>query len=196
MENNPLIRTDPSGHIWETIADIIGIGWSAVDFWNKPSWSNAGYLAWDVGAAFIPFIPGSYVAKGSKIFMNLDKAAAKTLKVAESSKVVNALKNFNSINKKFGNVEVKLDKANMTHILERHTFDYWGGVSKADNTFFDPKMSVSDIKDLINRALNASSDKIKSYKGGSMQWTVELDGVKYQIGLDKYHVGQFHPVVK
>ncbi|WP_158594070.1 RHS repeat-associated core domain-containing protein [Cohnella faecalis] len=32
--NNPLIYSDPSGHFWETIVDVMSIGWSAVDLWN------------------------------------------------------------------------------------------------------------------------------------------------------------------
>jgi RHS repeat-associated protein len=63
--NNPLRYKDPSGNIpVETIADVLSIGYSGFNLWKNPSWSNAGYLAWDVGAALIPYVPGSYVAKG------------------------------------------------------------------------------------------------------------------------------------
>lgn len=65
--NNPLRYIDPSGHFWETIADVLSVGWSAVDFWNDPSWSNAGFLAWDIAAAIVPFAPGSYVVKVGKL---------------------------------------------------------------------------------------------------------------------------------
>ncbi|MFC5401490.1 RHS repeat domain-containing protein [Cohnella soli] len=74
--NNPLIYTDPTGHFWETIADIISIGWSAVDFWKDPSWSNAGYLAWDIAAAIVPFAPGSYVLKVGKLTFKSGEEAA------------------------------------------------------------------------------------------------------------------------
>lgn len=62
--NNPLTRVDPSGHFWETLLDVISIAWSAYDLWDDPSWANAGFLVWDVGATLIPFVPGSYAAKG------------------------------------------------------------------------------------------------------------------------------------
>ncbi len=33
---------------------------------DDPSWINAGYLFWDVGSAFLPFVPGSYAVKAVK----------------------------------------------------------------------------------------------------------------------------------
>jgi RHS repeat-associated protein len=69
--NNPIMYHDPSGYIIETIFDVGGIIWSLYDFIIKPSWANFGSLAWDVGAAFIPFVPGSYTAKGVKLTAKL-----------------------------------------------------------------------------------------------------------------------------
>ena len=66
-DNNSVMRVDHGGDIWETILDIAGIVWSAWDLITKPSWANLGYLAWDVGAALVPFAPGSYTAKGAKL---------------------------------------------------------------------------------------------------------------------------------
>ena len=71
--NNPINYVDPTGHAIETILDIASLGYSAVQFASKPSWRTAGSLLWDIGASFIPFLPGSYVKKGAKI----------TLKVAD-----------------------------------------------------------------------------------------------------------------
>ena len=42
--------------------------------WNDPSWANLGFLLWDVGATVLPFVPGSYTAKGGKLLI---KAASK-----------------------------------------------------------------------------------------------------------------------
>jgi hypothetical protein len=65
---NPVKFNDPSGHIpVETVADFIDIGWSAYDLWNEPSWGNAGLLLWSVGATFIPYVPGAWVAKIGKV---------------------------------------------------------------------------------------------------------------------------------
>lgn len=74
--NNPVGRVDADGQAVETIADIASIGWSTYDLIKNPSWANVGYLAWDVGATVVPFVPGSYTSKGAKI-------AAKGAKVAK-----------------------------------------------------------------------------------------------------------------
>jgi RHS repeat-associated protein len=62
--NNPVSITDPSGLIIETIADIIGIAWDIWDIAHDPTnpWAWGG-LVWSVVATFVPFLPGSYVAK-------------------------------------------------------------------------------------------------------------------------------------
>ena len=70
--NNPLIYRDPSGHVVETLIDIASIGWSAYDLYKNPSWKNAGFLLWDIGAALLPFLPGSYTAKGVNLLMKAD----------------------------------------------------------------------------------------------------------------------------
>ncbi len=81
--NNPVGRADADGEILETIADIASIGWSTYDLIKNPSWANVGYLAWDVGATAVPFVPGSYTAKGVKI-------ASKGIKAAKGAKAAKA----------------------------------------------------------------------------------------------------------
>ncbi len=71
--NNPVNFVDPTGHAIETVLDIASLGYSVAQFVSKPSWRTVGSLLWDVGATFIPFLPGSYVKNGAKI----------TLKVAD-----------------------------------------------------------------------------------------------------------------
>jgi hypothetical protein len=66
---------DPSGNVpVETIADIASISWSFKELVKNPSWANAGFLLWDVGATFVPYAPGSYVAKGLKAAGKADDA--------------------------------------------------------------------------------------------------------------------------
>ncbi|MPW26723.1 DNRLRE domain-containing protein [Alkalibaculum sp. M08DMB] len=71
--NNPINRVDPSGYIIETIIDIASIGWSLNDLAKNPSWVNLGFLAWDVGATVLPFIPGSYTYKSAKLVKGVSK---------------------------------------------------------------------------------------------------------------------------
>lgn len=76
--NNPIGSIDPSGHFIETALDLASIGWSIYDLATKPSWQAVGSLVWDVGAAFIPFVPGSYTAKGLSKVKKASVAARKT----------------------------------------------------------------------------------------------------------------------
>lgn len=72
--NNPVMYMDPSGNVVETVIDIASLGWSFIDLIKDPSWINLGFLAWDIAAVFVPFVPGSYAAKGCK---KLIKVASK-----------------------------------------------------------------------------------------------------------------------
>jgi RHS repeat-associated protein len=64
--NNPLKYTDPSGHWFDLAIEVFSIGFDIQQLISDPSWGNAGYLALDVGLAFIPFVPGitGVTAKG------------------------------------------------------------------------------------------------------------------------------------
>lgn len=77
--------------------------------------------------------------------------------VAPASRVTNALKNFSTLNFRAGSNPVKLTKSRMKHILERHHPQYWNGTETATQSFFNPKMSVSDVRSLIHGALKKYS---------------------------------------
>lgn len=81
-DNNLVNCSDTGGTAWEAIVDIASIGWSAWDLIREPSWANIGYLAWDIGSAVVPFVPGSYVARGAKI---VSKGVTKAGKVVGKS---------------------------------------------------------------------------------------------------------------
>lgn len=80
----------PTGAIWETALDIGGIAWSLYDLIAEPSLSNVVFLAWDVGATLLPFVPGSYTAKAAKLTA---KAASKADDVVDVAKTASSLKN-------------------------------------------------------------------------------------------------------
>ena len=69
--DNPVNYVDPSGHWIDTVLDVASLGYSIKEFTSNPSWSKFGYLLWDVGATFIPFVPGSYSRKGAKITLKI-----------------------------------------------------------------------------------------------------------------------------
>ncbi len=80
--NNPLIYHDPTGHVVDTVLDVVSVGFSLYDMITDPSWENALYLLWDVASVCIPFVPGSYVAKAvkytSKFIKGMDNAFGAT----------------------------------------------------------------------------------------------------------------------
>ena len=69
--DNPVNYVDPSGHWIDTVLDVASLGYSIKEFTSNPSWSKFGYLLWDVGATFIPFVPDSYSRKGAKITLKI-----------------------------------------------------------------------------------------------------------------------------
>jgi RHS repeat-associated protein len=95
--NNPVMNADPSGNVIETVIDIASVAWSFADLVDDPSWINLGFLAWDVASVFIPFVPGSYAAKGTKKLLKIASKAddfkdATYLTVGAYSKVKKLLK--------------------------------------------------------------------------------------------------------
>lgn len=90
--NNPVMYADASGNVVETVIDIASIAVSTVDMIKKPSWINLGFLAWDVASVFIPFVPGSYTAKGGKRLLKVankvqDFKTAKYMTIGSYGKV-------------------------------------------------------------------------------------------------------------
>jgi RHS repeat-associated protein len=71
--NNPVMNIDPSGMIFETLLDLASIGYSTYQLIKNPTWKTAGYLIWDIAATAIPVVPGSYVLKGGKLLVNIQK---------------------------------------------------------------------------------------------------------------------------
>jgi len=65
--NDPVNYYDPSGYAWETVFDIGFAIWSLIDFIKDPTWANAGWLALDVVALVVPFLPA-----GGKVITKSD----------------------------------------------------------------------------------------------------------------------------
>lgn len=65
-DNDPINKLDHTGEVAETVFDVASIGYSSYEFSNDPSLENGLFLVWDVAAAALPFVPGSYVARGGR----------------------------------------------------------------------------------------------------------------------------------
>ncbi len=71
--NNPVNLTDPDGKCPDCVLDGIAIGLSAKDFYDNPTWGNAGWLAADVLGAALPFIPSPGAFRhGARVLMAAD----------------------------------------------------------------------------------------------------------------------------
>ncbi len=113
--------------------------------------------------------------------------------VAPASRVTNALKNFSTLNFRAGSNPVKLTKSHMKHILERHHPQYWNGTQTATQSFFNPKMSVSDVRSLIREALKKHSSSIKNLGTKRDEYFGTYNGVKYKLVVSNNQVVQFYP---
>lgn len=72
--NNPIYYCDPSGNAWETVLDAVSLVESTASLLADPSIQNALFFTWDVVGTVLPFIPGSYLAKGVKWLGKADDA--------------------------------------------------------------------------------------------------------------------------
>lgn len=120
--NNPINYIDPTGHWVETALDVISIGWSAASFVKAPSWTTLGALLWDVGASFIPFVPGSYTVKAYKVTKKGKQVSKISLKVASEVGDLKKGKKFLTIGKYKGLRKIlkgKGSKYQCHHIIEK-----------------------------------------------------------------------------
>ncbi|MFB7642379.1 hypothetical protein [Peribacillus butanolivorans] len=92
---------------------------------------------------------GKYVIKyGKKVF-----------KKAPTSKVTNALAKYSTGTYKTGSHTFKLTKTDLKHTLTRHHPKYWDGSVKANQTYYNPDLSVNDVKKIAKQNKTTLSKK-------------------------------------
>ena len=116
------------------------------------------------------------------------------LKPAQPEKVINDLRSFSGKIFRYGNETLQLDKRGLKHILERHHPNYWNGSIKADQSFLDPQMSISDVVDAISEVMKQNRELIIS-KGTNSMHQIEgtYKSVNYVVGFNKGRIGQLYP---
>ncbi|MER6998463.1 polymorphic toxin-type HINT domain-containing protein [Streptomyces sp. NPDC000410] len=115
--------------------------------------------------------------------------------VHNSGGCIPALRGWSSQRFQFGNQTFLLDKKGMEHILTRHHPKMWDGSVKAQQSFFDPKMSVADVQDAIGQVMRQNRDAlVQRGSRGMYQIQGNVNGVDYVLGMNKGRVGQFYPV--
>jgi hypothetical protein len=106
-----------------------------------------------------------------------------------------ALRDWSSQRFQFGNQTFLLDKKGMEHILTRHHPTYWDGSVKAQQSFFDSRMSIDDVQSAIGDVMRQNRDTlIRRGSQGMYQVRGTVNGVDYVLGMNKGRVGQFYPV--
>lgn len=82
----------------------------------------------------------------------------------------------------------------MKHILERHHPQFWNGTSKSAQTFFNPKMSVSDVRNVVHGALRNHYSSIRNLGSRTGTYIGSYSGVNYKLVVSNGHVVQFYPL--
>lgn len=112
---------------------------------------------------------------GKRTFFSKSKDAAKK-----------AVANFADITLDVGGgKKVYFTKAKMRHILENHHPNYWTG--NEGKTFFDPDLSVNDIKNIVTRVINNNKSAISKSLNNSQGIRVhgKVNGINYRVYVDK-----------
>ena len=132
--NNPILLYDRSGFAIETVFDVVSAIWSLIDLISKPSWLNLGFFLWDLASIIVPFLPGSYVAKGGKIVV---KVASKIDDFADGTKfLTNSYKKLKKLFKGIKNIEIH-------HLVEKRFKKLFKTVKSTDDY-----LSIPLAKDL------------------------------------------------
>lgn len=151
--SNPISYEDGTGHFWETALDVVSIAWSAYDFIKKPNLLNGISLAWDVAAAVIPCVPGSYVGKAVKAVTKGAKAAKAISKV---SKIVKAIDKAHDALK-------AIDKATDTiKAVKRAKKVAKSAISAAEQAARKTKLIREAAQKKVNKLLTAAKAKATS----------------------------------
>ena len=128
-----------------------------------------------------------------KQFKNQQRAKkTKHRKKQSNANVSKFLSSFKSSKFYIKGVNIILDKKGMQHILERHHLKFWKGQVKKKQSFFPKNMTTPEIKSLVSQVLKQNSGKIaKIGSNGIGNITGVVNGVKYQLGLNRGRVVQF-----
>ena len=132
--NSTIVFYDSTGFAVDIVFDIGSAVWSLIDLIVAPSWLNFGFFLWDLASVIVPFVPGSYVAKGGKIAI---KVASKIDDFADGTKLLTGTyKKLKKLFKGINNIEIH-------HIVEKRFKNLF---KKVKNT--DDFLSIPLTKDL------------------------------------------------
>lgn len=149
-------------------------------------------LVYLIGGAIVRYTVQKFGFKqvlkiGKRTFFSKSKDAAKK-----------AVVNFTDVTIDVGaGKRVYFTKANMRHILERHHPNYWTG--NEGKTFFDPDLSVNDIKNIVTTVINNNKSAISRQlnKQEGIKVRAKVNRVEYEVYINKHgHVNSAYPPAK
>lgn len=196
-EDNNSTTYDEYPEIFNNLEEI---DWSTVDLvvveddidWDTvPIEVEESDLEYAIQPFIIPLIARAVLSGGKYVI----KWGSKVFKKAPTSKVTNALSSFKTVNYTVGKHTFKLTKTDMKHMLERHHPEYWDGSVKSSQTFYNPNLSVNDVKDIAISIAKSNRNKLDE-KGTNSTFQVKgtVNGVEYVLGITKGHIKQLYPV--
>jgi hypothetical protein len=108
---------------------------------------------------------------------------------------VGALTNWTSKSFQVGGDNVLLTKERMGHFLERHHPRYWDGSFATEQSFFEARMTIGDVEDIVRQVVNQNQAKIIANGGTNVETSIEgtVNGLKYAGKVDGGRVVQFYP---
>ncbi|MFQ5856892.1 MAG: toxin TcdB middle/N-terminal domain-containing protein [Anaerolineae bacterium] len=152
--NNPIRYHDPTGQVpIETVLDAADAAMSARDFYNEPSWTNAGFLGWSVAATFIPYVPGAWTAKGGKIAIGAFSKADAVVDIANAGRHTKSLSEVKLLPEVGRSGELTWDR--LKHIVDRH----WPNSTATGAGKFLPDMRTGKLRSMIRETLEKGAVK-------------------------------------
>lgn len=128
-----------------------------------------------------------------KLFKNQQRAKkTKQRKKQSNANLSKFLSRFKSSRFYINGVNIIIDKKGMKHILERHHLKFWKGKITKRQSFLPKNMTTSEIKSLMFQVLNQNKTRVAQIGSNGIGNIFGIvNGVKYQLGLNKGRIGQF-----
>ena len=132
--NNPIAFCDNAGYAIDIVFDVGSAIWSLIDLVVAPSWLNFAFFLWDLASIIVPFVPGSYVARGGKIAL---KVASKIDDFMDGTKFISGTyRKLKKLFKGIKNIEIH-------HLIEKRFKKLFKKVKSTDDY-----LSIPLTKDL------------------------------------------------
>ena len=94
-----------------------------------------------------------------------------------------------------GDHRVHLTRERLRHILERHHQHYYNNTRPGTTDFFDARMTIADVVDLIDTTWRLNRNAIVA-AGGEGTFYARINGRVYKMTIDNQQIVQFTPYTR